>query len=68
MLNTIALSLNRYPMDNLMEIDVMRHINGIAMSFFIFELGIKLIGYGFKEFFKETINIVDFVVILSGVV
>ena len=57
-LNTIILSLDKYPEEDL-ENYILEKINIVFFGIFFIEMLIKLTGYGFKNYFKRYFNIFD---------
>ena len=60
--NTIVLFLDRYPMDQT-EKDRQELSNTVFYGIFIFELLIKLVAFGPKQYVKDKFNIFDMLVI-----
>lgn len=65
--NTITLSLDRYPIDP-SELQLHEQINFIATCIFIAELIFKIIGLGVKNYFIDPINQFDAVIVLFSII
>lgn len=65
-LNTIVLGMDSYPIDIKLLIFI-EWANLIFFMTFFFEMIIKMLGLGFKIYFKDTYNIFDFVVIVFSI-
>lgn len=66
-LNTIVLGLDGYPS----EVEVVIFIEQINLFFFfifVFEMILKMLGLGFKMYFKDTPNLFDFIVVAVSTV
>jgi len=62
-LNTVVLSLDKYPIEKALE-DAIYYINFVFFGVFLIEMIIKHIGLGYKSYFKETSNVFDFVIVV----
>lgn len=65
--NTVILCLDKYPSDpNYAKF--LEYFNlGFFLVFFI-EMILKLLGFGFKEYFKEMFNAFDFAIVIISLV
>lgn len=66
-LNTVILSLDRYPMPNA-EYVALELINLILTYLFIAEMVIKLIGLGVKDYARDKFNIFDAIIVILSIV
>ena len=62
-LNTVVLSLDKYPEDDYSNM-ILEKINIVFFAIFFLEMIIKLIGHGFKRYIKEYFNAFDCIVVL----
>lgn len=65
-MNTITLSLDRYPISQT-EIEVLDVFNKIFTVIFCLELTMKLIAYG-TNFIRDQLNIFDTLIVILSVV
>ena len=66
-LNTLVLSLDKYPVDPQLN-NVTEKINIVFALIFTFEMIVKMIGVGIKNYFKGTaFNSFDCVIVLSSI-
>lgn len=65
--NTIDLCLDRYPITD-DESHILDLLNQIFYGFFLLEFILKLLGLGFKLYFKDKFNIFDLIIILLSTV
>ena len=67
-LNTFALALDRYPPLNEQTRTVLDLTNVIFTIIFTFEAIIKMVGLGFKGYFRDKFNIFDLVVVIISLI
>ena len=66
-LNTIVLGFDGYPAK--VEVSIfIEHINMFFILIFVIEMILKMIGIGFKMYFKDAANIFDFIVVVISMV
>ena len=66
-LNTIVLGFDGYPAN--VEVSILiEHINMFFILIFVIEMILKMIGIGFKMYFKDAANIFDFIVVVISMV
>jgi Ion transport protein len=65
--NSIVLGMSRYPIDETKE-QWLEYANLAFFAYFVLELIVKLVGQGFKHFFRENYNIFDCIVVLSSAI
>jgi len=66
-INTIILSLDRHPISKKEE-EVHVYFHNILASIFLVELLIKILGLGFRTYWKELFNRFDCVIVLLSAV
>ena len=62
-INTVLLALDHDPMEESFE-SVLEKLNLVLTFVFIIEMIIKLIGMGLPAYFKDSANILDFVIVV----
>ena len=67
LINTIALSLDRYPIQKNEE-KVYDYINSVSTFIFIAEMIIKIFGLGLKTYLMDGMNLFDSVVCIVSLV
>ena len=63
-MNSIILSLDKFDQDPIV-VEVFSYFNLAFYCIFTTEILIKLLGLGFKIFFNDRYNILDFIVVLA---
>jgi hypothetical protein len=66
--NTFCLSMDKYPIRDQTEIDNLQLANQVFTFLFTAEVLIKLVGLGFKNFFSQSFNRFDFVIVMISIV
>ena len=66
-LNTFVLAIDKYPEDPT-TVELAEQLNSIFTYCFIFEMIVKLIGLGIKEYVKDQFNIFDAVIVVISVI
>ena len=64
--NTVVLAMDSYP-TNIGSLIFIEWANLVFFMTFLFEMTIKMLGLGFKIYFKDTANLFDFIVILFSI-
>jgi len=67
LINTIALSLDRYPISK-SESFIYDQINSVSTFVFIVEMLIKIIGLGLKTYLSDGMNLFDCVVCIVSLI
>lgn len=67
LLNTLTLALDRYPMSRL-EMQILDVANLVFTVIFLLEMVLKMAGYGVVEYFRDSLNLFDSVIVLVSVV
>ena len=62
-LNTVVLSFDEYPED-LYQNMILEKINIVFFTIFFVEMVIKIIGYGLRDYFKDSFNTFDCIIVL----
>lgn len=57
--NTCVLCLNRYPAPSESELKTIVYINRLFAIYFTIEMVLKIIGFGFKDYIRNRINLFD---------
>jgi hypothetical protein len=66
--NTIILSLDRYPLMPKEDEEVLSYFNIVFTVMFTFEAVIKIVGLGMKEFCADKFNIFDAAIVAISLV
>ena len=66
-LNTVAMSMDRYPIDE-KELQVLEKIHAITTCVFVGELIIKVLGLGVKAYVSDSMNQFDAIVVIISIV
>ena len=61
------LGLDGYPSEAEIAI-LIEHINLFFFLIFVFEMTVKMLGLGFKMYFKDAANIFDFIVVAVSMI
>jgi voltage-dependent calcium channel R type alpha-1E len=61
--NTIALATETYPPNRNQEIAV-EYANLVFYTIFMVEMILKLFGFGLYSYFRDTLNLFDFIIIV----
>ena len=65
--NTIVLAMEKYP-ENAAENEVASTLNEFFTWAFVFEMVIKLVGLGFKEYVRDSFNVFDALIVILSIV
>jgi len=65
--NTITLILDRYPISDY-EYNTLENINYFITFVYLVEMIIKIFGLGFVRYFFDTVNCIDFIVVVISLV
>lgn len=65
-LNTIVLSMDKYPEYNQTILRLFKVLNYIFTVIFTFEVVVKMIALGIKPFLKEGFNVFDTLIVLAS--
>ncbi len=65
--NTITLILDRYPISDY-EYNTLENINYFITFVYLIEMIIKIFGLGFVRYFFDTVNCIDFIVVVISLV
>ena len=66
--NTVVLSLDRYPLPPENEQRVVEALNYFFTAVFALEMVFKLVGYGFINYIRDGFNILDAIVVIVSLV
>ena len=66
-LNTVILSQDKYPEDPYLNM-IFEKTNIVFFTIFLLEMVIKITGYGFKKYFKDSFNSFDCIIVLISCV
>lgn len=64
-MNTVVLSLDKYPPDP-KEQSIVEILNNAFTGVFIFEMVAKLLAFGVKTYFKDSFNIFDCIIVVTS--
>ena len=67
LVNSIILMLDRVNVSQ-NETNIIEKINTVLVSFFTIEQVLLLLGVGFKNFYKDLMNIWDFIIVLVSLI